>query len=91
MGADFWRAGRPNVFTGQLANVLKAAGTEPDFRYAAALKAGLVHMAVGEDAVDEDVEVRMFGVAVLGRDVIAKQRQPYTKEKPPRQSLVREG
>ena len=46
--ADIWRAGRLNVFTGQLANVLKAAGTEPDFRYVAPADLKFVHRHDGD-------------------------------------------
>ncbi len=41
--ADIWRSGRPNVFTGQLVNVLKATGTEPDFSYVAHADLKFVH------------------------------------------------
>ena len=46
--ADIWRAGRPNVHTGQLAHVLKATGTEPDFRYVAPAELKFVHRHDGD-------------------------------------------
>ena len=46
--ADIWRAGRPNVFTGQLANVLKTVGVEPDFRYVAPAELKFAHRHDGD-------------------------------------------
>ena len=46
--ADIWRSGRPNVFTGGLAKVLKATGTEPDFRYVAPAELKFVHRHDGD-------------------------------------------
>ena len=46
--ADIWRSGRPNVHTGQLANILKATGTKPDFRYVAPADLKFVHRHDGD-------------------------------------------
>lgn len=46
--ADIWRSGRPNVFTGQLSNVLKAKGIAPDFRFVAPADLKFVHRHDGD-------------------------------------------
>ena len=46
--ADIWKAGRPNVSTGQLAGVLKANGVEPDFCYVAPAELKFVHRTDGD-------------------------------------------
>ena len=45
---DIWFAGRENVFTGQLAGVLKACGVGPDFRYSAPAELHFVHRDAGD-------------------------------------------
>ena len=49
--ADIWKAGRPNVSTGQLANVLKANGVEPDFQYVAPAELKFVHRTDGDKEI----------------------------------------
>ena len=55
--ADIWHSGRPNVFTAQLANVLKTIGVEPDFRYVAPAELKFVHR---HDADREIYWIRNF-------------------------------
>lgn len=49
--ADIWKAGRPNVSTSQLANVLKANGVEPDFQYVAPAELKFVHRTDGDKEI----------------------------------------
>jgi hypothetical protein len=64
--ADIWRAGRPNVHTGQLKGVLSAHGVEPDFSYTAPVELRFVHRDAGSRQIywisnlsDERVEARI--------------------------------
>ena len=45
--ADIWKAGRPNVHTGQLKGVLDAHGVAPDFTYTAPAELRFVHRDAG--------------------------------------------
>ena len=49
--ADIWKAGRPNVSTSQLANVLKSNGVEPDFQYVAPAELKFVHRTDGDKEI----------------------------------------
>ena len=49
--ADIWKAGRANVSTSQLVNVLKAQGVEPDFRYVAPAELKFVHRTDGDKEI----------------------------------------
>lgn len=49
--ASIWKAGRPNVSTSQLANVLKCNGVEPDFQYVASAALKFVHRSDGEKEI----------------------------------------
>ena len=64
--ADIWRAGRPNVHTGQLKGVLAAHDVAPDFVYTAPVELRFVHRDAGSRQIywisnltDECVKARI--------------------------------
>jgi hypothetical protein len=67
--ADIWRSGRPNVFSGQLSNVLKTKGVAPDFRYVAPADLKFVHRHDGDREI---YWIRNFSDAAISAELMLR-------------------